>query len=368
MERNFSIYLDLVRFTAACLVYIYHSNQRWLIKDVLPLSDYGHAAVIVFFVLSGYVISYITSTRENKWTVYAASRLARVFSVVVPTLLLCVVLDSIGRQISMVGYGGYPFDRFVLRWLGSLLMLNEVWFISITSFSNVPYWSITFELWYYVLFGLLMFLPRRLGMVVAAILLLALGPKIALLAPIWMAGVVLHRWQRLAHISLASGWWLAVGTTALIAALFGMGVFDRIHHASKAWMGAEFNEQLTFAKFFLGDYLLGALVLLQFAGVRRVAPSLSAFFKVIERPVRWLAAYTFSLYLLHQPLFLFWGTVLGGDPSTIRPWLMTTAGVAITVVLVGYFTENQRGRLKAWIQHSLERGQPLVGRDGLEVR
>lgn len=361
MERNFSIYLDLVRFLAACMVYIYHSNQRWLVKDVLPLSNYGHAAVIVFFVLSGYVISYITSTRENKWTVYAASRLARVFSVVIPTLLLCVVLDGIGRQLSMVAYDGYPFDRFILRWLGSLLMLNEVWFISITSFSNVPYWSITFELWYYVLFGLVMFLPRRLGLAAAGLLLLALGPKIALLAPIWVAGVVLHRWQGLARISLATGWWLAVGTTVLIAALFGMGVFDRIHQESKAWMGAGLTERLTFAKFFLGDYLLAALVFLQFAGMRRIAPSLSAVFRTIERPVRWLAAYTFTLYLLHQPLFLFWGTVLGRDPSTILPWLMTTAAVAGSVVVVGHFTENQRGRLKSWIQQRLEGGRSHGG-------
>ncbi len=40
-------------------------------------------------------------------------------------------------------------------------MLNEVWFISITSFSNVPYWSICYEMWYYVGFALIVFLPGR---------------------------------------------------------------------------------------------------------------------------------------------------------------------------------------------------------------
>ena len=51
-----------------------------------------------------------------------------------------------------------------MRGAASLLLLNEVWFVSITSFSNVPYWSICYEMWYYVAFGLVMFLPRRIGL------------------------------------------------------------------------------------------------------------------------------------------------------------------------------------------------------------
>ena len=77
MPRPFSVYLDLVRFTAACLVYLWHANQRWLVEPVLPMSGYGHSAVVVFFVLSGYVIAYITATKERDWATYAASRLSR---------------------------------------------------------------------------------------------------------------------------------------------------------------------------------------------------------------------------------------------------------------------------------------------------
>ena len=36
MNKGFSVYLDLVRFVAACLVYIYHSNQRLLVEDSSP--------------------------------------------------------------------------------------------------------------------------------------------------------------------------------------------------------------------------------------------------------------------------------------------------------------------------------------------
>ena len=51
MGRSFSIYLDLIRVSAAFLVYLYHSNQRFLSETELPFSGYGHSAVVVFFVV-----------------------------------------------------------------------------------------------------------------------------------------------------------------------------------------------------------------------------------------------------------------------------------------------------------------------------
>ena len=85
LSKPFSIYLDLVRFTAACLVYLWHSNMRLLVTDVLPASNSGHSSVIVFFVLSGFVIAFVTDTKEGHWIDYTSSRLSRVFSVVIPT-------------------------------------------------------------------------------------------------------------------------------------------------------------------------------------------------------------------------------------------------------------------------------------------
>ena len=114
MNKGFSIYLDLVRFLAACLVYLYHSNQRLLVEPILPASNYGHSSVIVFFVLSGYVIAYITDTKENPWTSYSASRLSRVYSVAVPAVALTLILDTLGRALYPALYSGYPGDQLML--------------------------------------------------------------------------------------------------------------------------------------------------------------------------------------------------------------------------------------------------------------
>jgi peptidoglycan/LPS O-acetylase OafA/YrhL len=354
MNKAFSVYLDLVRFGAACLVYLYHSNQRWLIKDILPMSDFGHASVIVFFVLSGFVIAYVTDMKERRWQDYAASRISRVFSVVIPALILCVVLDGIGRSLWAEPYS-YPFDRFIARFVGSLLMLNEIWFVSITSFSNVPFWSITFEFWYYALFGLVMFLPRPAGAIAAAVLLLVLGPKIALLAPLWVAGVALYRWRALQHLPLALAWSMVVGSTAAIIGLYAAGVPDAITAAFKAWIGPANHEQMTFSKFFIADYLLGLLVFCNFAGMRRVAPVLAPFFERIATPVRWVAGYTFTLYLLHQPLFLFWGSVIRGDAASATTWWLVTGATAASILAIGHLTEQRRHHLKRTLELAFDR-------------
>lgn len=359
MNRTFSIYLDLVRFVAACLVYMYHSNQRLLISDVLPASNYGHSAVTVFFVLSGFVIAFITDTKERKWTTYAASRLSRVYSVALPAVLLTILLDAIGRHFYPELYA-YPFDNFFIRTVSSLLLLNEVWFVSITSFSNVPYWSIGYEMWYYVAFGCAMFLPRRQGALLIAGLALLLGPKVVLLAPIWLLGVLLYRWESLRYLSRFKSWLLVVVSTVGIVVFHQAEIAEQLTRHFMGFIGESWHAQLTFSKFFISDYLLGTLVFLNFAGMRRVSDDLSPFFLHFERPIRFLAGYTLSLYLLHQPLFLFWAAVLHGDPRGYGYWMLTTVLVAASVWSIGWVTENKRHVLKRSIEGFLADAQAFL--------
>jgi peptidoglycan/LPS O-acetylase OafA/YrhL len=83
---------------------MYHSNQRFLSETELPFSGYGHSAVVVFFVLSGFVIRHVTDTKEMHWPDYAASRIARIFSVTVPAIFLTLICDAIGRAVEPAIY------------------------------------------------------------------------------------------------------------------------------------------------------------------------------------------------------------------------------------------------------------------------
>lgn len=357
MGREFSIYLDLVRFLAAALVFISHTNQRRIIDHVVPWSGYGPSAVIVFFVLSGFVIAHVLDTKENTWRKFVAGRAARVYSVVVPALVLTLALDSVGRTLHPVLYD-YPWDQFVVRTLASLAMANEVWLISITAFSNVPYWSIVYESWYYVMIGLWVFAPARWRWLALAAVGLALGPKVVLLAPIWLAGLLLYHWDWPKRWPLAVCWVMLVKSLAGIVAYHA---FDwRLHLSAPLhdWLGPALTKELAFSKYFLGDYVLGVLVWLNFAAMRRVAPVFAALFRTIEAPVRAGAAYTFTLYLMHQPVLLFWAAVLRADPKAWWGWAGVVVLTSATIIAVGWFTEGRRHTLKAMFMRLLSAAAP----------
>src|SRR3954467_15833841 len=103
MKRGTSLYLDVVRFAAALMVFLEHLRAH-------TRSGFGHfwaahpfwyshfnlfsqTAVTVFFVLSGYVIAHVLATRERTPVDYVASRLARLYSVVLPALLLTAICN-----------------------------------------------------------------------------------------------------------------------------------------------------------------------------------------------------------------------------------------------------------------------------------
>jgi peptidoglycan/LPS O-acetylase OafA/YrhL len=101
LRRGFSNYCDVLRFSAAFAVLLSHVSTHSLSGGFLyQLQRIGHPSVIVFFVLSGYVISYVVSSKEKTLADYATSRLARLLFGPYPgnCLDLCRRHDRHGAQ------------------------------------------------------------------------------------------------------------------------------------------------------------------------------------------------------------------------------------------------------------------------------
>jgi peptidoglycan/LPS O-acetylase OafA/YrhL len=64
MTSRLSLYLDALRFSAAFAVLLSHTGRvsGGMFWQVQP---YGRTAVMVFFVLSGFVIAWVTEARER---------------------------------------------------------------------------------------------------------------------------------------------------------------------------------------------------------------------------------------------------------------------------------------------------------------
>jgi peptidoglycan/LPS O-acetylase OafA/YrhL len=134
LRQEPSLYLDVVRFSAAMVVFLGHAAGRW------QLGAYLHTAVIVFFVLSGFVIGFVASTKERTLDDYWAARIARRSSIVVPALLLTLVCDVIGLSLNrgfyVNGPWGYPSGSQVANYLPSLFLLQNVWELDLNPVST----------------------------------------------------------------------------------------------------------------------------------------------------------------------------------------------------------------------------------------
>jgi peptidoglycan/LPS O-acetylase OafA/YrhL len=245
---TYSLHLDLIRGLAALVVLAGHlhlivSGQResatngvlapGLTVHPSNSTDLTHSAVVIFFVLSGYLVggSVLRDLKRNgfSWSKYALRRLARLWTVLVPTLLLGVVIDAISLHVfpmtRVVSMG--EFSRGLQGWPGALQFLRYLGFLQSINRLKIPHfgtdwalWSLSNEFWYYALFPLLAIsligtsYPRllRAGLAVLAVFLLwFLGAGITAYFPLWLCGVVAYlaparipaRFQGLATVALS---------------------------------------------------------------------------------------------------------------------------------------------------------------------
>lgn len=103
MNSTTSIYLDVIRFLAAALVFVVDANYGRFTGGLPVLWRFealGNDAVMVFFVLSGFVIACISDQKERTLKTYFIRRFARLYSVSVPALVLTIVVDAIDSRLS----------------------------------------------------------------------------------------------------------------------------------------------------------------------------------------------------------------------------------------------------------------------------
>src|SRR4029079_6548 len=147
MNRATSVYLDLLRFMAALMVFLSHLGGNIGGHFLPSLAPFGAPAVVVFFVLSGYVIAFVTANREATARDYTIARCTRLYSVVVPTVALTGLLDWIGSGVSPALYRKFELLTGSGIWdlPACLLFLNASGQHIVWPGSNEAYWSLGYE-------------------------------------------------------------------------------------------------------------------------------------------------------------------------------------------------------------------------------
>ncbi len=356
MTPALSVYLDLVRATAALLVLFYHAATNnelggaWL----LPLFAHtGTPGVVIFFVLSGFVITWAADTKEKTLKVFFVNRLARLWSVVIPALAVTLLADEIGYKIYPQVYLAiedwssllaHPFSHLAI----SGLFLNQIWFLDVRPLSNNPFWSLSYEWWYYAAFGLFVLIPGRAGLVLSLAALGVMGPKIWLLFPVWLMGVfIYHRLKVRRDLPL----WAAVPMFLAPLGVVAVLKLDRLLHLREHIEALVDPHTISFSIIFVLAFLFGALVALNIYAFPSLERYLAPVLMKIERPVRWVAGATLSIYLFHYPLLYFFGAVFHVAPTS--PFWINLAIVIST--LAGCFalsaiTEDKKRAVRGFIE------------------
>jgi peptidoglycan/LPS O-acetylase OafA/YrhL len=295
-----SDFLNLVRWAAALVVVLGHvdmclgqfsGNPKQLISFGY-LGAHSHAAVVIFFVLSGYVVAFTTAKKTTsgnyRFRTYFLDRWSRIYSVLLLAIMFTLIVDFIGRSFIPI-YSDpsfIPQSDFALRLFANIFALQGIQGYRIQLGSNPALWSIGYEFIFYMLYGLLFFknqLFRRswVAFIVFTIALVVIGWKMAIYFGIWCMGVLAYRVTCMSSITdLKVKPWLLL--LILIAA----------------------NHLINFNNF------LGLPEILQdilFAGITAMILVVN-----LPHPSHWqiqvnayLAEFSYSLYAFHMPIIFF---------------------------------------------------------------
>ncbi len=327
-----SIILDSLRILAALTVFFFHFFYHWFNKLTVSgkIDRFAHAAVIVFFVLSGYLIAYTTTINNRGGVQYLQARFSRLYSVVLPALIITVICELIVGHYNPAMLSSFTRGLSWPRYIMSGLFLNEIWFFSAAPPMNAPLWSLSFECWYYIIFGLFFF--RKTGLLsyvlpIAACLIA--GPKILIMMPIWLIGYFAYRFPPISISKPVS--WIA------FIICFALTAFIIIYVNPLPFKLG--SKPLYFAGQFFTDWMVG--ICIGFAlwvmpkDNNAKQSNIIGFFRIA-------GDLTFPLYVLHNPLLILWDAIFVNRIHNIfQLWQPILTVLAISII-IGFFLEKQR--------------------------
>jgi peptidoglycan/LPS O-acetylase OafA/YrhL len=284
--------LDGIRFVAALSVVIYHMGFEFI-----P----GYQAVMVFFVLSGFLISgSILSSMSNSrwsWVDYIVSRLVRLWVVLIPSLVVscaCVLVDRWFLE-------GKAFPGAALS---AAVLLKNLFFLQFLDgqvfAGNQPLWSLAYEFWFYAIFPLILGIFYHKGHS-ARLLCLALSVLLAVFMHsfieyflIWVLGAVAVYVSGQKFTAVKPVSWRFGVIFLLVVLMFLLSLNIRFLATGNNHPGAQPVQFYYDA--FTGLAFAGLLLLIFSSGNNTPAP------KWLAKTAEKLSGFSFSLYLTHYPL------------------------------------------------------------------
>ena len=311
--------LDLLRLVAALAVVAYHYLFRGAAGDplmpiaypeVAGLAIYGYLGVNLFFLISGYVISWSAEGRSGQD--FAVARFTRLY----PAFLVCMTITF----VVLLAAGNPAFPVTFAQFLANIFMFSPALG---QPFVDGVYWSIILELVFYfwvmlaVATGL--FDRYRLGFIAGMLLVAAINETflgsgavrmafVTEFAP-WFALGMLAQFVQRRGISTEAA---LIVAAALVLSLAHMTL-------TRDWMAAHYGVALSNAGLVAANIAIVAIFAVALAAGGAVRATAATFA---------IGGLTYPLYLLHQNIGY---VAIGALAPMAGRWL---AALAVTAAMI----------------------------------
>lgn len=140
--------IETLRGLAAFYVFIGHAVMSMVKPEGLMAIPFkfGGEAVILFFLISGFTVTYSTAISKNKYFIeYFRKRFIRIYPIFLLSLILALIInfnDNGGNRISDL--------------IGNIFMMQEYdqsrYGVIVNTYRNPALWSLSYEWWFYMMF------------------------------------------------------------------------------------------------------------------------------------------------------------------------------------------------------------------------
>lgn len=343
-------------FAAAALGQPFTGGWRHLLVDTpLHLFWDGKASVIVFFVLSGFVLSLpFAGGRPPAWDDYYPRRILRLYLPVWAAVGLAVALaEAVPRVVR-------PGQSWLLNGsagqLGVGTILHNLLLVRTTSL-DTPLWSLGWEVAFSLLLPLYVFGLRREKRRSLGLLALVSTCLLVWEGPLYAANAAPAGWKgALVYLPVfAFGVLLAAGRASALLRRCPPAGWAAVLVASLLLLGTNWSLP--------PNRCSGLMVVAGAVGVVAVAVFWQPFARGLStRPVRALGRWSFSLYLTHEPILVSIALLFHTDNPLVV--LAVTVPVAIGASAVFYRLVERRthrlAKLAGGRFHRALRREPLA--------
>ncbi|NRF90530.1 acyltransferase [Paenibacillus frigoriresistens] len=363
--------LDSIRGLAALIVFLSHIPMIGLplvftnLLKALGVIN-GHASVIIFFVLSGFVLSIpFFKKNEMEYLPYLIKRMFRIYLPYIAAMIFAIVLSQIFYTISLGGLGDWS-NKLWNTQVTAKLIIEHIYLIGNTPTNafNGVIWSLIHELRISLIFPIILLLVKRYDWKISILFCVLLSV---------VAGL-----NNIFHIQTSNGYLVTYFDSIAYLSIFILGALVAKHREQLLTLYLTLNTRskwkllgISFCFYNYFGYMIYysagkvnielftaySLILIEHGtalgaiGFLIIAIGSTRVSKILMRkPIVFLGKISYSLYLFHMPILLCCVYVLYGKVSILTLCIIATVLSISLSTLAWLFIENPcntMGRLLA---------------------